>query len=380
MDQNIGGGESKPSRTGLVCQYQFEDGSSQFTFLHIENENGANGVDLSLSFTAENYVQLVCSCNGLLLLSSVGDPEVKYHVFNPMSKQLFNLPQPDITRRVIRSGLAFDGHHRYQVVLVHVVGDGKEVVIDGLEMEIFSSDTGKWRRSHPDNLFLPVVAVPDFEFSELKTTPLFSNGAIHWEISGYLLVYKVNSECCELIELPNSSEDWSWQATLIYKRCLWESQGRVHYTYNDFDGIQTWVLLHEDDHDYYSDHSIYDRKKFRWALAQSVNYQDLSLKHQEAYLHLGQREWEPYDVSPLAFCEDSETMYLQIPGFVVSYNTRTKVMEKACTYKFPSMNFNCCSFLPFTIADSTFHQETASALLEGVAELPIKENLDTFSF
>ncbi|KAJ9167218.1 hypothetical protein P3X46_021884 [Hevea brasiliensis] len=368
-------GESNTARNGLLCQYQFEDGSSQFVFLHIGDKSGAVDIDRSLSFCTENYVQVISSCKGFLLLASIGELELKYHVFNPMSRQVFTLPQPAITRRIIRCGLAIDGLH-YQVVLVHLADI--EVAFDGLEMEIYSSQTGKWRRFHPKNL-LP-IPVPDFEFPELQTPPLFSNGAIHWEISGYLLVYQVEDDHCDLIELPNFLEDWSWQSTMTYKRCLSEFQGRVHYTYTDFEGVHSWILLNEQDHDYYSLYNIYDRKKFRWALADSVNHQDLNFKHQEIYSHRGQWHMEPYDASPLSFSEDSETMYLQLPGFLVSYNTRTKVLEEFCTYIFPGVNFNCCMFLPFTYGRQIQAETESESLEVGAVHLPIKDKLDTLAF
>ncbi|KAF2297244.1 hypothetical protein GH714_019938 [Hevea brasiliensis] len=314
-------GESNTARNGLLCQYQFEDGSSQFIFLHIGDKSGAVDIDRSLSFCTENYVQVISSCKGFLLLASIGELELKYHVFNPMSRQVFTLPQPAITRRIIR-----------------------------------------------------------FRVSELQTPPLFSNGAIHWEISGYLLVYQVEDDLCDLIELPNFLEDWSWQSTMTYKRCLSEFQGRVHYTYTDFDGVHSWILLNEQDHDYYSLYNIYDRKKFRWALADSVNHQDLNFKHQEIYSHRGQWHMEPYDASPLSFSEDSETMYLQLPGFLVSYNTRTKVLEEFCTYIFPGVNFNCCMFLPFTYGRQIQAETESESLEVGAVRLPIKDKLDTLAF
>ncbi|OAY23805.1 uncharacterized protein LOC110606343 [Manihot esculenta] len=379
MDQNssrVVAGESNTGRNGLVCQYQFEDGSSQFIFLQVGDKNGAVDIDRSLSFCTENYVQAISSCKGLLLLSSIGDLGLKYHVLDSMSRGVSTLPQPAITRRIIRSGLAFDGLH-YQVVLVHVA-DAEETP-DGLEMEIYSSETGIWTKFHPNGLFSP-VPVPDFEFSELKTPPLFSNGAIHWEINGHLLVYQVEVGYCELIELPNSLEDWCWQSTMTYKRCLSESQGRIHYTYTDLEGIHSWILLNEEDHDCYSFNYPYDRRTFRWALAHSVSHQDLNLKHEEIYPHIGQGNREPYDASPLSLSEDSETLYLQLPGFLVSYNTTTKVIEEVCTYIFPGINFNCCLFFPFMYGKQ-IQAETAGKSLEvGVVELPIKEKLDKLAF
>ncbi|XP_034901869.1 uncharacterized protein [Populus alba] len=250
---------------GLVCHYRFEEGSSQFVFLDIDKETGGASINNSLSFSTSTYLHFISSSNGLLLLSSFGESQLNYHVFNPLTRQSVALPPHGITRQVIRSGLAFDGK-QYQVVLVHAFKDENNGLVplpDDIELEIFSSETGAWRNHQPFSLSLN-VEVPVCEFPQLNATTLFSNGAIHWEISGRLLVYHVKDDYCEVIELPNVFEDWSWQSTMTYRRCLWESEGRVHYTYTDFDGVHTWNLLKENEHDVYSQNNVYDSEKFRF--------------------------------------------------------------------------------------------------------------------
>jgi hypothetical protein len=290
------------------------------------------------------------------------------------------LPPHGITRQVIRSGLAFDGK-QYQVVLVHAFKDeenGLGPLPDDIELEIFSSETGAWRNHQPLSLSLN-VEVPVCEFPQLNATPLFSNGAIHWEISGRLLVYHVKDDYCEVIELPNVFEDWSWQSTMTYRRCLWESEGRVHYTYTDFDGVHSWNLLKEDEHNVYSHQNVYDREKFRWALAYTINHEDLAEQDPDI-LSLGD-QWEPRNISPIAYVQDSETMYLQLPGIVVAYNTKNRVLQKVCRYKFPGIDFNCCFFFPF-IHSNECHQKNASKSLQvgEVVDLPIEKEVNSFSF
>jgi hypothetical protein len=364
---------------GLLGHYQFEDGSSQFIFLDIDEETGGISINNPLSLTTGSYVQIISSSEGLLLLSSTGENQLNYLVFNPLTKQSVTLPQHGIARLIIRSGLAVDGKH-YQVVLVHVSRDeenGLGPLPGDIELEVFSSETGAWRNHRPFSLSLN-VELPDNEFPELNTTPLFSNGAIHWEISGQLLVYHVEDDYCEVIELPNVFEDWSWQSTMTYRRCLWESEGRVHYTYTDFDGVHSWNLLKEDEHNVYSHQNVYDREKFRWALAYTINHEDLAEQDPDI-LSLGD-QWEPRNISPIAYVQDSETMYLQLPGIVVAYNTKNRVLLKVCRYTFPGVDFNCCSFFP-SIHRSECHKQNASKSQVGeVVDLPIGEEVNSFSF
>ncbi|KAJ6946865.1 hypothetical protein NC651_001531 [Populus alba x Populus x berolinensis] len=365
---------------GLVCHYQFEEGSSQFVFLDIDKETGGASINNSLSFSTSTYLHFISSSNGLLLLSSFGENQLNYHVFNPFTKQSVTLPPHAITGQVIRSGLAFDGK-QYQVVLVHAFKDEKNGLVplpDDIELEIFSSENGAWRNHQPFSLSLN-VEVPVCEFPQLNATPLFSNGAIHWEISGRLLVYHVKDDYCEVIELPNVFEDWSWQSTMTYRRCLWESEGRVHYTYTDFDGVHTWNLLKENEHDVYSQNNVYDSEKFRWALVYTIDHKELA-KEDPDILYLG-NQWEPHNISPFAYVEDSETMYLQLPGIVVAYSTKNRVLQKVCRYKFPGIDFNCCLFFPF-IHSNEGHQKNASKSLQvgEVVDLPIETEVNSLSF
>uniref|UniRef100_A0A2P2J4P4 Uncharacterized protein n=1 Tax=Rhizophora mucronata TaxID=61149 RepID=A0A2P2J4P4_RHIMU len=73
-------------------------------------------------------------------------------------------------------------------------------------------------------------------------------------------------------------------------------------------------------------------------------------------------------------------MYLQLPGCMISYNTRTRVFQEACSYTYPGIYSNCCLFFPYDYG-SQFLPEIASASLEQeAAELPVKERLNTVSF
>ncbi|KAJ8759561.1 hypothetical protein K2173_007186 [Erythroxylum novogranatense] len=379
-------GDSNIETRGFVCHYQFEDGSSQFVFLQeADRDSGVFVINHSLSFSTKSYVQVECSCKGMLLLSSIGQEAIEFHVFDPNSRQSVTLPQPGIDRRrIIRSGLAFDGvNGHYQVVLVHVAETEEgsaEACFDGLQFQVFSSKTGVWRSFIPSNLFLP-VPVPEIEFPELRVTPLYCNGAIHWEINGYLLLYQVENDHCELVELPNVFNDWCWQSTPTYRRCFWESKGRVHYCYTDFEGVHSWVLLNEQDHNEYSYYNIYDRQKFRWALAHSVDHEDLlPLKHLDQCF-FQHAQWEPNHASPLSFDEDLETMYLGFQGKLISYSRRSKVSEEICSFTFPGRDYSCCSFFPHVYGDDLQHKVTEGGVVQmGSIDLPISEEIISFSF
>ncbi|KAF9689702.1 hypothetical protein SADUNF_Sadunf01G0119700 [Salix dunnii] len=359
---------------GFVCHYRFQEGSSQFIFLDVDQETGGVSINNPLSFSASSYLQTIASANGLLLLSGFGENQLIYHVFNPLTMRPETLPPHGITGEVIRSGLAFDGK-QYQVVLIHAFKDeenGLGPLPGDIELEIYSSETGSWRKRQPFHLSFKVEE-PVSEFTELNTSPLFSNGAIHWEINGRLLVYHVKDDRCEVIELPDFPED-----TMTFRRCLWEYEGRLRYTHTDFEGVHTWNLLKKYEHDVYLHSNVYDSEKFRWALVYTIFHKELAKQDLE---NCPGNQREPHYIYPFAYGKDSETIYLQLPGIVVAYNTKTRSFQKVCRYEFPGTEFNCCCFFPF-IQSNERHQKNASESLQvgEVVDLPLKKEVNSVSF
>ena len=322
---------------GIVGHYKFENGSSQFAFMKVENERGVS-LDHSLSFSTENFVQTLAFCNSLILMSGFSGDKSCYHVLNPFTKHNVMIPQTSIQGGVVRVGLAYDGD-QFEVVLVEAGSSNS----NGLKLHVFSSDTGQWRCHYPTNI-TSAPSLPEHEFQELGTPPLYANGAIHWEIDGYLLVYQVQGSQCALYELPNYFEGWSWQSTLPYRRCLCESGGKVYYCYSDFDGFHIWNLLNEQDHLEFFNY--YDYKRFPWKLVHSVMHEVLMPKNQNFFGSFF--DWEPYKVAPIAYIEEAQIIYLQLPGTVVAYNFDTGTMESICNYSYPGLNFSCCSFFSST--------------------------------
>ncbi|GLU10593.1 hypothetical protein SLE2022_273860 [Rubroshorea leprosula] len=374
--------EFQSLKMGLLSHHQFQDRTSQFVFLDIPHqETGAIGVDHSLSFSTKSHVQIISCCREWLLLSTLPSKkrDPKYHVFNPLEMVSFTLPPPLIAGKIIASGLGFDDKHRYHVVLFHLAAGA-----DGfLELEIFTSKVGEWRTyDNPINVSPLFPALEDRKAPTVTNKvltwlnqrlgikrhgrclkevvgPVFSDGAIYWVINGQMLAYRLQDGSCELIELPNPD------SIRTYQHSLWESGGRLQYSCCDDKGIHTWDLLNKEDHDRYLNYHIYDQQIFRWKLAYSVDQEKLGLG-----------KWEPYLTCPVAFIDDLQTMYLQLPGVVISYNTGTQVMKQVCTIKSGGRN----SIFSFSYA-GLGNQEVASRPREAVpVNLPIALVEQTFCF
>ncbi|GMN57353.1 hypothetical protein TIFTF001_026460 [Ficus carica] len=325
-------------RTGLLCHYLFGNGSAEYVLLDVVDDQECGVVvNPSLCFFSRTSAHVCASCNGWLLFSCTDVTDitlVNYNVFNFFTKQSFTPPQPQIRGPSIRTGLAVDGQH-YQVVRIfNVDNNGSHL----LEMEIYSSEKGVWRHERP------LIPLPP-DLPKLRTFPLYSNGAIHWELGGHLLVYCVHHGECKLIQLPNyvGLDKWS-EHSLTYGQCLWESEGRVHYCYSDFDGIHTWLLIKDAEiEDYCSYHY-----NLRWKHDYSVMHETLVSRNPSIFVQNSLGFWHtgPSFASPVAYVDKFRTIYLKLPGVVVSYNLRTRTLKEICKYEFPKTNFQCCLVVP----------------------------------
>lgn len=362
---------SRASRTGLVCHYESKKKSSQISFLGIDNTSGVISIGPELGFCSKDHVKILSSCNRWLLFTSKPKKnQLIYHVFNPFTNETFTLPQPSFAQRIERIGLAVsDKDHHFQVVLVHISAGS------ALEFGIFSSEIWEWKTHKPMNHFLPLPVKQLFPKPTIP--PLFSTGSIHWEVLQHLLVYNVETRHCQLIKLPNVSENDHRRkpSTSIFQRCLWESEGRVHYCYADTDGVHSWKLLNPEEADYYIQHHKIDAEKYSWALSDSLSHQTF------LGIFQGQsRNWKPQNLAPLAYNEASQTMFLQLPGSVISYNTKSGVLAEVFTLKVEGKKCKC-SFFPFVYCGEgklQYAGENSEGKVE--IELPVKEVGSFLSF
>ncbi|KAL3650384.1 hypothetical protein CASFOL_006787 [Castilleja foliolosa] len=113
-------------------------------------------------------VNIINSCNGLLLCSSYLNKPMNYFVYNPTTNKSSTIPDCGTQSKVLGISLAFDPtrSRHYKVVLVRGI-----FVVDEFEyrFEVYSSENGCWRK--PDGLFRSRIY---FNYG------VYWNGAIHW--------------------------------------------------------------------------------------------------------------------------------------------------------------------------------------------------------
>ncbi|XP_056164802.1 uncharacterized protein LOC115681548 [Syzygium oleosum] len=393
---------------GLLCHYLLQNGSAQFVLLNVY-EGCYAGISRYHSFHAETNAHICASCNGLILLTLSSANTFSYHIYDLFAKQCVSLPQPHITRQSISTGLAFNGQH-YQVVRVFRV-EAKSVTADSpsasseedwLEMEVFSSETGMW------NHYCPLIRLPP-ELPKLSTAPLFANGAIHWEVGGYLLTCTLSQCNCKLTRLPNHSPNWTWH-TMTFGQCLWESEGLVHYCYSNFEGIHTWALLEGQDRSNYPSYSKCDIASFKWKLVHTVKHETLiscnpdvfrrieslvhTVKHEtlfscrpDVFTELEQNRycfsllnWKPYSIYPCGYSSVLKVIYLRLPGVILSFDPSTRILSEICTFECPNLGFyNCSVFVVDYCLQGESRMENAGSSRgkEELVHLPLADLIST---
>ncbi|CAN4116497.1 unnamed protein product [Withania somnifera] len=325
--------------------------SPEFTLLRVLYFNPARGLFLHsssflinpfhefVSFSLENPIQppfhkltfvddpfgirILQSCNGLLLCCSfrVHDQlNENFYVYNPTTQQFVTLPRlggsRQISRAVIGMKLAFDPWKslNYKVVCIRM---SDEIFPDDqhYEIEIYSSETKKWRISGP-----PFPAHYDIGF---RYTGVYWNDAIYWICGDNSLRFNVEQEKLENFPMPCIGRSWDD-----------EEEIRVAY-YGESCGYLHLVQVYS--RQKLTFYNIYEMKSngTEWFLKYQVNVEDVV----NAFPHMIRHYLEPTDWHYLAMVvlcvirgekEEDAFMILHIPKMVIRFNLRDYTFYKLC--------------------------------------------------
>ncbi|XP_058113976.1 putative F-box protein At3g52320 [Magnolia sinica] len=319
----------KTTNSGFISQTFINGGRLHVHFFHLDEKGGIDVDDYSLIFAIENnslsvrsgdvngdvvaiadcckfhqQPVIISSCNGLLLLK-LGIGEIKsLYTYNPNTNNLVALPRPNKCLKIFPLGFAFDGLH-YKVIFLSERDDYKFMES---EFEIFSSQTGEWRKQDAK---IPLLDhLPSWRNWRNSSTPtLLFKGAMHWISMDFLVIYHLKHQCYKMVKLPMPISS--------IKGCLWESEGCLHFCIGGVREIFIWVLHLE------GWYLSGNQDVIEWELKHSAVPRNSITDHHEIYMfhkHLSL-------LSPVAFNDDFDIVYLQHEEVIVSYNLATGMLK-----------------------------------------------------
>ncbi|XP_076906681.1 F-box protein At5g07610-like [Bidens hawaiensis] len=255
-------------------------------------------------------IRILQSCNGLLLCcSDRGNQRArKYYVFNPTTKQFAlipSVPGGQNVRRTIRfMGLAYHQTNcvHYKVVCIR----NAEVNGELFQIQIYSSDTGKWKissESFSDNYYT------------LLCCGVYWNGAIHWAPSSRNPLYlKVEDERLQKLPLPVQVESSGGYYDGLIPKYFGESRGHLHLV----ETADSENRLHLNVYEMMNDHS-------GWFVKFQVELDELPGAFPE--MTHSYYEFDVFDVVRGEKDEDT-FMVVRIPGKLIRYNVHDKSFKQ----------------------------------------------------
>ncbi|KAJ0439499.1 putative F-box associated interaction domain-containing protein [Helianthus annuus] len=229
----------------------------------------------------------------------------KYYVFNPTTKQFAVIPSLPgglkVRRSILHMGLAFhptDCVH-YKLVCTRLVKPAKDL----LQVQIYSSDTGKWK-------ICPVTFHSSWLF--------FQQQGVYWNGAFYLvpsydnhLHFKIEAQQWHTFPLPVEMTSLEW-STLYFG----ESRGHLHLIVCK--NFQDYNTLHLNVYEMLSDHS-------GWFVKYQLQLPELWAAFPE--MTLCRYVFKVVDVVRGEKEEDT-FMVLQIPRKFIRYNVHDKSFKQ----------------------------------------------------
>ncbi|CAN4116496.1 unnamed protein product [Withania somnifera] len=292
----------------------------QFVPFGLENPISAPVHELSF-IDDPTRIRILQSCNGLLLCCCFGalEPNKNYYVYNPTTQQFVTLPRPggekQITKVVLGMELAF---HPWKSPHYKVICTRRSELDpdEHYQIEIYSSETKKWRVSGP-----PFPAHYNIGFAY---TGVYWNSVIYWACGDKALGFNVEQERLEKFPMP------------CIRRGQGEEESRVSY-YGESCGYLHLIQVYS--RQKLTFYNIYEMKSdgTEWFLKYQVNVEDVV----NAFPHMVRHYLEPTDWHYLAMVvlcvirgekEEDAFMILHIPRMVIRFNLRDYTFYKLCEF------------------------------------------------
>ncbi|KAL3618430.1 hypothetical protein CASFOL_038751 [Castilleja foliolosa] len=310
-----------------IFEWTDQEGIEPISYIPVDNQT-VTVTRTVLDFLPDNVVILSLN-NGLLCCRSCfPNSQPKIYVCNPLTKKFTSLhwPNCDITQHSSIS-LAFDPFQNpvdtsthFKLVAVSVVKN--EIVDedeDGIEnnyeeyvfsFDIFSSETGSWRRSNEQ-------CISNYNLTKNKKNAMV-NEVSYWLTDGFqILMFDPRYDLSLLVTAPLPPTEFS----SIPEMCIGESEGKLHYVIVSEDGLQLWALQ--------------DHFGSTWELRMAIALDVLERENPKMPLYtlsekVSLRVYKemPAWIDPLSFKDG--VLLLRVSANVYMYRFETREMKKLC--------------------------------------------------
>lgn len=268
------------------------------------------GDDLRFSGALKQLGYFIDSSNGLLLC---GYHPMIYRVWNPMTKQTYQLPQPQ--RYYKNLCVAFfaenssDETLHYKVIRARC--ERKLVEVKTVSIEMFSSVTGTWKH-------VTLTCSSPFDLSPWTAATVI-NGVIYWSATqGNIAIYdpRFGDRRIVLVKLPTGKLSYDYDETVMGE----SSDGLLQYGQSSNLGIEIWVLEKEEGC-FSSNNTINMDPKIRWNLRYRLHFK--TMWKQNPNLGKPPKECQILSLHP----QNSEFVFIRSGSNIFLCHLKNKMLE-----------------------------------------------------
>ncbi|XP_061364251.1 uncharacterized protein LOC133307711 [Gastrolobium bilobum] len=186
-----------------------------------------------------------------------------------------------------------------------------------LAFELYSSETGAWRKSNE---------ICQCNNNLIKNKGIYIEGVLHWLTDGdQVLTFGVEKELSWLISIPIPTLEFR----TIPEACIGESEGKLHYVLVSEEGLHVWYL-----EDYY---------EFKWTLKHYKSLEEIEGEYPRFFLNLKNRVLQRVSVdtnpwmNPLGFKDG--VLLMKMRAHMYMYDINNNKMAQACSIE--DLNSKC---------------------------------------
>ncbi|CAJ1961123.1 unnamed protein product [Sphenostylis stenocarpa] len=223
------------------------------------------GDDLKHSGILKHRGYFIDSSKGIILS---GLHPKTYYVYNTLTKQTYQLPEPQQFYKVLCMALIVEdflhGDTCYKVIRARCECKLKER--NTVSIETYSSKTGKWKQS-------TLMCSTSFALRP-RTAAMVVGGVVHWfAIWGKLAIYdpRLGDRYVASIKLPTGVLTHEHEESVLGE----SSDGLLMYGQSNNIGVEIWMLEKEPEDNNSSIYCICTRLKYKWVLRWRLNFKVL---------------------------------------------------------------------------------------------------------